>query len=454
MKLSLLSRRPRNEGNVLLVVLCVALVMGVSLAAVFQYTSSQVNAVARSQSWNEAMVLADAGLEDGMQLLNKYADTGLQPLLWSVTADSDSWKYIGANTFAVQRTLGSNFYSVYITNTGSQPWIRSTGGRVFHGSTSDVRVSRTILVQATTSSLYQGALLAKNGITFGGTVRIDSFNSQNPLYSSNGMYNPLYAKDGGNVATVASNVQNIVVVGGSVDVYGKIYTGPETTVNFNGGGSAGSMTWVDGGNPGYQDGWWDTDLNVDIPDAPAWPGGGVPIPAMGTYLFMGTNYANSRLLTSGSYYTLGALSLNSSDKILVTGNVKLYFTSDFKLGASSEIIIAPNSSLTVWAGGSLDLGGYGVANQTGNATNLTFYGLNTCTSIKLSGGSSFVGTIYAPYATYEQTGGGSADKTLHMIGSVVANTIKLSGHTEVHYDESLEKIPAGPIYYVMSWREI
>jgi hypothetical protein len=144
--------------------------------------------------------------------------------------------------------------------------------------------------------------------------------------------------------------------------------------------------------------------------------------------------------------------LSSSEKILVQGNVKLYVPGDFRMSGSSQIIIGTNSSLTFYAGGNVDLGGSGVMNRTGNATNLTINGLASCTSIKYTGSSDFSGTIYAPYAYVELTGGGSTD--LHFSGSVVAGSIKVSGHTQVHYDESLLQLPSGPHYYASSWREI
>lgn len=118
---------------------------------------------------------------------------------------------------------------------------------------------------------------------------------------------------------------------------------------------------------------------------------------------------------------------------------------------NSQIIIGTNSSLTIYASSSLDFSGGGVANGTGYATNLTVFGQTNNTSIMVAGGSQFIGVIYAPYANYSQVGGGSS--VMNFSGSTVANTVTLSGHSQIHYDESLVATPAGPTYYVTSWKE-
>ena len=68
-------RSIKSEGQVLLVCVGIAAVLGISLAAIFAYTSNQFIAVARSQAWNESLVMAEAGVEDAMQLINKHSNT-------------------------------------------------------------------------------------------------------------------------------------------------------------------------------------------------------------------------------------------------------------------------------------------------------------------------------------------------------------------------------------------
>ena len=446
-------RSIKTEGQVLLVCVGIAAVLGISLAAIFSYTSKQFTAAARSQSWNESLVLAEAGVEDAMQFINKYSNTSTPGSSWYTTAAGDNWSSPVANVYYVRRYIGTNYYDAYITNSNpSQPTIRVTGVKQWNlSSGGDSLVDRTVVVATGSSSLFQGGVLSKGGITLNGNVRIDSYNSQDPLYSTNGQYIASKSKDGGNIATVDSNITATVTVGGSVDVYGKVYTGPGDTITLNGGATVGSMAW-NTTNSGAQPGWTQSDLNIAIPDAQTPPfSTGLGLPSKTTYTLNGTNYLNSYLLTAGNYKTTSNVGLTSSEKILVQGNVKLHLVGNLSMAGNSQILIGTNSSLTIYASSSLDFSGGGVANGSGFATNLTVYGQTNCTSIKVAGGSQFIGTIYAPQAAYSQVGGGSTD--LNFCGSVVANTVTLSGNSQIHYDESLIGTPVGPTYYVTSWKE-
>ncbi len=447
----------KTEGQVLLVCVGIAAVLGISLAAIFSYTSNQFTAVARSQAWNESLVIAEAGVEDAMQFINKHSNTSTPGSSWYTSASADNWTNISANVYYVRRYIGLNYYDAYITNSnpvqpairvrGVKPWRHSTGG--------DNEVDRTVVVTTGSGSLFQGGVLAKGGITLNGNVVIDSYNSQNTNYSTGGQYNPAKRKDGGNIATVDSNIVATVSVGGSVDVFGKVYTGPDDGFSVVGGGTVGSLAW-NATNTGVESGWSQNTLNMSIPDAQLPPGGTwSSLPTKTTYTLNGTNYPNSYLLTgsgNGQYMSSSSLGLSSSEKILIQGNVKLHMNAALSLSGNSQILIGTNSSLTIYASSSLDFSGGGVANGAGYATNLMIYGQTNNTSIKLAGGSQFIGVIYAPYAAYTQVGGGSTD--LNFCGSIVANTVKLSGKSQIHYDESLLAAPAGPTYYVRSWKEL
>ncbi len=443
----------KTQGQVLLVCVGIAAVLGISLAAIFAYTSNQFTAVARSQAWNESLVMAEAGVEDAMQFINKYSNTSTAGSSWYTTAAGDNWSSPAANVYYVRRYINSNYYDAYITNSNpSQPTIRVTGVKRWRlSSGGDSLVDRTVIVTTGTSSLFQGGVLSKGGITLNGNVVVDSFNSQNPLYSTNGQYIASKRKDGGNIATVDSNIVATVSVGGSVDVFGKVYTGPGDTITVNGGGTIGSLGW-NATNSGIQPGWTQSDLNIAIPDAQVPPfSTGLGLPTKTTYTLNGTNYSNSYLLTAGNYKQVSNVNLTSSEKILVQGAVKIHLVGSLSMAGNSQIIIGTNSSLTIYASSSLDFSGGGVANGARYATNLTVYGQTNNTSIKVSGGAEFVGVIYAPYANYTQTGGGSTD--MNFSGSVVAKTVTLSGKSQIHYDESLIGTPVGPTYVVTSWKE-
>ena len=446
--MKILIRSIKTNGQALLLCLGITVVLGISLVGIFSYTTNQLSAVARSQSWNESLVLAEAGIEDALQEINKYSNTSTPGSIWNTTSATDYWLPLGGNVYYVRRYINSDYYDVYITNSPTAPAIRSQGVKVTGNSFNRRNLTRTVWVQTKSASLFQAGLLAKNGITLNGNVVIDSFDSQNLLYSTNGQYIASKRKDGGNVATVVSNMNFAVSVGGSVQVFGKLYTGPGDTIKLVGGGSVG----VNGGSAGIQSNWSQHDLNISIPDAPLPPTGGLSLPTKGSNTFQGASQNNSYLLTSGNYQT-AALTLGSSDKILVTGNVKLYLNGNFSMsGGNSQIVVGTNASLTIYAGGTLSIGGNGAANMTGYATNLTVYGLTNNTSITLGGNAGFTGVIYAPHAAFTFNGGGSTP--LDVMGSVVADSITMNGKSQTHYDESLVKLPVGASYVVTAWKEL
>ena len=443
----------REDGNVLVICLFTCAVIGFAIASCFVYVRNQMNANARSQSWNESLVLSEAGIEDGLMLINKYSGTTTPRGHWTNTAGSDNWSPVGTAplVFWVRRTVNGSQYDAYVTNNADgQPTIRSVATKQFSGGQAALR--RAIVVKAIPASLFQGGLIAKGEVSLKGNVIVDSFNSQVAGMNVNGQYDPSIRRDNGSIASASSNVTATVSAGGSVEVYGKIYTGPEDSFVNNGGAVVGSEAYVDGTSTGVESGFVQNDLNLYIPDAPT-PPTGIPLPARGINVLQGSNYTSSYLLTStlGPNYQQNVIQLTSSEKILVQGHVKLYVPSTFKMSGQSQVIIGTNSSLTIYAGGTVDLSGGGIVNSTGYATNLTLNGLNTCTSIKYTGGSDYIGTIYAPYASFE-AGGGSGDYSL--VGSVVAGSIKIDGNYDVHYDESLIQLPSGPHYYATSWREI
>lgn len=447
----------KTQGQVLLVCLGLAVVMGISLAAIFSYASNQYSAVARSQSWNESLVLAEAGVEDAMQEINKYSDTGTAGSSWNTTSSADNWTALAGSVYYVRRYINSNYYDVYITNSSpNNPVIRSTGVKLWLTTKSgggSGNLSRTVVVATGSGSLFQAGLLAKAGVDISGNTLVDSYNSQNPSYSTNGRYDAAKRRDKGNVATIVSNMTSAVIVGGSVDIYGKIYTGPGDTIKLNGGGSVGSAAWVDGGNSGIQSGWSQNDLNVSIPDAPTPPTTNLlTLPTKRSNTFQGTNFSNSYMLTAGNYKQAGNISMSGSDTVLVSGRVNLEVTGDISMSGQTKFIVGTNSSLVLYLGKQLDMKGQGLANTTGFATNFIIYGQPSNTQIELGGNATMVGVIYAPYADLRFIGGGS--NPYDFSGSAVGRTITLSGKYQVHYDESLAGTPAGASYYITSWKEL
>ncbi len=275
------------------------------------------------------------------------------------------------------------------------------------------------------------AILTKESIELRGGVVVDSFDSGNPAYSTNGRYDPAKRRDGGNLGSVADTFTEITETG-TARVYGRAATGPLGSVSLSGNAALGSLAWIDGGNSGIQPGWYTKDLVAELPD-PQLPDLNFEWLTQESGTVGGTNY--NYVLRTGNYKTWQDFTLSSSRKMAIDGDVVIYFKQDFDITGSALVYLTPGSTLTVYLGGSAKLTGRGLVNGNGLASMCRLYGLSTCSTIEYAGSSSFVGTIYAPRAYVKLSGGGSS--SLSFVGAVVAKSAKLTGTYAFHFDESL-----------------
>jgi hypothetical protein len=462
-----IQKSARTSGNALIAVLIVALTVGIALAAVLTLAEVRSKGVARSQYWNGAMVVTEAGVEDALQFLNR--DNGTPDLTdWTNGFSTDGWQGVG-NVYWVSRTnlLGEGTgYTVYITNIwssafinnpvirciGSVPgpqWLTAAAGANSLSST----IKRTVVIGTALDKKFPVAMAALGTIDFkGNNVSTDSFDSRTNLFSTNGRYDPTKRKAGGDVAT-NNSISNAWLNIGNGDVAGNVYTGPFGNVNVNNNGTIGDLNWVTT-KTGLQPGHWKNDMNVEFPDVALPPAGWAPVSTTspsglgGAGTVNGTSYDHV-FMTSGYYQV-------ADDKTIYVGTnvtVKLLVTVDF---SPNYIRVAGdgNTAGQLWvymAGGSATLGTDDMT-ESGLAKNLRFYGLPSCTSLKYNGNGDFTGLIYAPSADFQLNGGGSSD--VDFIGSSVTKVVQMNGHYHFHYDESLKDLTDDTGYKPSYWIEL
>jgi hypothetical protein len=411
-------------------------IIGTSVASFLVLTQANEASAYRSQSWNSVIPVTEAGIEEGMEMINKYAGTGSSATTWTNIAGADGWAALPGNIYYRRRYFGSNYCDIFITNQNNQPSIQSVGtvktGSPFVGTgTGDAQ--RAVVVTTTPIvGPYFGAILTKQQITLRGGVVIDSFNS----------------KDGGDVATLLAGATPAITGSNLSRMFGHVATGPNSTVSI-GTARWGSKAWVTNThNNGLQPGWFRSDINVAVPDAPPAGFSGVTFSKLTTPITIaGTNY--DYYLAPGNYQ-VSSLAILGTNAMYVDGTVNLRVTGNFTMGSTAYIYIPPASTLSCWVGGTANLAGGGIFNGTGYATNCSFYGETTCTNFTISGDSPFIGTVYAPEAAFRLTGGSTSQLFL---GAVIANSAWISGGYSFHYDESLAYCFGGG-YYVASWNEL
>ena len=439
--------RRNCSGSALMGALITSAVLGTIAGSFLYLTQYQVRVVTRSQVWNTAMVAAEAGMEEGLSTINRYANSGIPLPNWPQVAEANGWANLGNNTYCMRRTMdGTNAYRVYITNINNAPVIKTIGYSYFPAA--GKHLVRAVSANNSAGSLFLGAILAKRNVKVLGGADFDSFNSQDPTHSTAGQY-PQFEwwkrKDGGNIGSVQSNVVAVIDDNGNTRINGQVATGPNSTISIAGNASVGSFAWVLAGNKGIQPGWSRNDLNIVIPDAPP-----LPVASYGALPSPGNVVLNA---FGGTVYYMSPTKYQmvSKDYILITnGTAVIDFRSGVKLDAQAAIRIAPGSRLIMYLGTeNSQLDGQGVVNPSGFATNCIVYGKNNCNQIEINGGSAFIGYVYAPYA--DITLNGNSD----IVGAMVGDTFQINGSMKFHYDESLGGPQSGSsIYRILAWQEL
>ena len=469
--------KSRQQGSVLLVALVIASILAVTLASYLVMTQSQNVSVVRSQTWNTAMVLTEAGVEDGLAMINKYnSDFGVLTA-WTNSVTSDGYSYIGNNVYYVRRYVdtnnwGVNYYDVYITNTNNQPSVSAQGYAAWKYSYASaapqayfaavnvtapnaVPTSRKVVVNTKVDALFNVAMAAIEQITLSGfNVNSDSFDSGNPSYSNwQGTFGTYPTNDinktkaGGDIVTDYMIVNALNV--GNAKVKGKVKTGPNGSIAIGSNGSVGERDWVEGGNTGIQDGHSANDMNVYFPPVVLPTSTWISVPAADR-IINGVHY-DYAITTSGDWYMAGlAKSLyigpNISVRIRVDGTVSLTGSQDeIRVSTGTTVKFYMNSAKCV-------IKGNGVVNDNNQAINFQYYGTPNNTELTYGGNGMFVGVIYAPNAVFTLGGGGSDN--MDFIGSSVSKSVKMNGNYNFHYDENLNKIGPGRGYIPINWKEM
>src|ERR1051326_384535 len=202
----------KESGNTLVVVMILTGILMGAMGTYLMLASQENKTLMRSLYWNEALPLAEAGIEEAMTHLGRNTNG------WAV----DGWTSPDGTNYVKQRWLSNDFYGVgfsgdlnalvTINSTGSVQW--AEGGYV----------SRAVYVTARARFFPKPMGLVAKTITFQGTVVVDSYDTTtntgcNPLMYA--WYDPLLRSAGafiGNPLTTFS-------LGGNVDVRGFVAPG-------------------------------------------------------------------------------------------------------------------------------------------------------------------------------------------------------------------------------------
>ncbi|MDB6019063.1 MAG: hypothetical protein JWR19_3552 [Pedosphaera sp.] len=483
------SNQPRLQGSILIVTLTFVVIAGILLGSYLLMVQTQTASVARSQTWNSIIPVTEAGIEDGIAMINGSTalldPTGMG---WANNPPgTDGWSGIINGICSVTRTVsGSSYYTAFVSTNGMTngsgpqitavgyvpfttiPWVFSSAGQPFffaaagNTDTSTSTVARKVRIQTTLMPLFAIAVACRSNFNMNGKgCLVNSFNSSdtnnctfvtNSWTGTNGVwiYNASKTKSGGDVGVNAAVTGSVSLGNGTIN--GHLHTGPgsfETQVQMGPQGTVGDTTFS-ASNSGIQgdktaSSWWAPDFNVTFPEVktPTFTGQNLP-PAVNGYI----------TLSSGNYTTTSA----SLGNLLITGPVTLWVQGSASIGITIATTNNANASLILYvgkatgSGDTITLAGSNAINSPGYARNLQIYGLPSLTSIDMHGNAAINAAIYAPDA--DLVGGGGGSNTQDTQGSLVVKSVSLNGKWNFHYDESLKSNGATRGWVAKNWSEI
>lgn len=235
-------------------------VIGITLVAYLELASSQHRAVVRSESWNSAIPVAEAGLEEALTQLHLNR-TNLSANGWQSVADGmtlSNGVTLAGKQYYVERTLGEGRYLVAISGDVA-PVITSQA--YVKAPITETEIARTVRVKTAGGPIFARGLVAKGDIEWSGSILSDSFDSQDSSSSTGGRYDAAKRGDKGSVGSVDGDFS----LGGGI-IYGSANTGPTGVFSTGTGGTVGTSPWITAGNTGVEPGHFANDLNLSFPD--------------------------------------------------------------------------------------------------------------------------------------------------------------------------------------------
>lgn len=444
-----------RRGSAMIVALIISAVVAISLASYIRLGVTSQTISNRALYNNAAMNLAENGLEEAMYSVNKMiADSTYNWSGWTndgTSATSAAWRRFpsssGTYTFDQNAT---GYVRVYVYNyKGLSAPVIVTRATINLGGANSAPIEKWVEVTLSKTSKFSNGLVAKDTILFrGNNPTVDSWNSDP---TNSGAYIPFsngVKNDKGSVGSISVAVDSILVK--NADVWGYVSTnnGDDPTENV---GTKGSILGEDSPSGIKVDpNRVSTQFSANF-DPVTTPTLTTNIGAIGAVATYGTAGA-------ATTYTCTSISLSGNNEIITfQGDVTLIITAPettqaIKItGSGSGIKVAANSSLKIYTAGDIDLTGQGITNTDGSPEKVQIYGTSTGSTdqdIKIAGGGTLSGVIYAPNGSVTINGDGG------VWGSIVAEDITLTGNANFHYDESLADMTTGNPFRVGKWKEL
>jgi len=304
-------------------------------------------------------------------------------------------------------------------------------------------VEKMLEVTLRRRSLFANGLVARDTVTFSGAnVTVDSWNSDpdNNAATAPVAYSAAVRTDHGSVAT--TSVLDSAIALSQANVWGYVATGGGAPqIGSNGtvlGADSPAGILIDPRRVS-------TDFTATLAVMPA--------PVDGTYV--ASLGATLGVAGTATKWRAPAIALSGNATLTIYGDVTLVLlagpgTTAVSVVGKASIVIAANSSLTLYVEGDMKVAGNGIANNNTQASTCQIYGTNTTTSgqaVEIAGNGALTCVFFGPNADLTLNGNGD------IMGAFVGRTIKLTGNAAFHFDEALGYL-GNAQFGMVKWREL
>jgi hypothetical protein len=438
-----------------------AMIVTLSLLAahVCRTVTARARAFYQAASWNEALVAADAGADVAMAALRADDWTGWQGPdangVRTLTLPVLSHGGEGNTTFSATIKVDSpdgTYQRIRSTGTAQLPGTavasidkldnrlrrlslrrdRDTGTKI----TGQSHVSRTVEVIARGANPYTHALLVTNAFTANNSGSYaDSFDSDDPAKSTNGMYDSSKRQSNGDIGINDSTGSDLK----GMNIYGDLsYSGPAVPGTQNVHGEV-ITPFSENAPPVPKPAWTSVTANMAAVTSTATLKSGPPGSP--------TRYKISSVNLSGSGTSLNFTLPSGSTK----GEVEVWVPNDFSIGGGAQIVSDKGVKVKIYTEGQIVLLGNAVFNKSNVAASMQFFGVTptdgSTRSAQVGGSADFIAVLNAPAHNLKINGGGQ------FFGSFILRTVNMvGGNAAIHYDEALPR-SGGTLYKMASWAE-
>lgn len=422
-----------DKGFVLLVSLIVTFVVGMVAAGLIGVTLQEYRLAMRSSAYSKALRAAESGVNLVCEEFVRQINAG--------------GSLSGFSTNGVLTNTSGTVISSYAASasvSGSDIYVITSTGQVSLAGATIPRTIRVSLQKIGDPSPFKYGIMSKAAIHMGGSVMADSYDSTDPAKSTNGQYDPAKASKNATLATLSTANPAVKADGGA-------QLGGIGVISVVAGATVDIAHWL------YFPGTITYDAAQAMPDV------SVPFsmpPSGAINVGPWPNQAQTITVSGLQNMSVSNFSVTASGNLTVSGagRLRIYVDGKTTVSGSGRIQIVPSPStadlkVEIYANDSVNIAGSGLLNNTYRAANCSIWGTTNCTSIKVTGNSGYIGTIYAPAAEVDLSGSSAA------MGAFLGGSVKFTGDTRYYIDESLIGVSSSSSssakpYKLISWTEL